>query len=100
MVEKSAREIEPFGSTSVKDVLADLDVDPLDTLTTAERRVLAIIMSRFAERSYRRGGQQGATTAHNQSCEHTPALPPWRYRGGEEATPCLAGQAHTTILQN
>src|SRR3546814_12642073 len=98
MVEKSAREIEPFGSPSVQDVLADLDIDPLDTLTTAQRRVLAVIMSRVAERSYRRGAQQGATIALNRPGDLPASLHDWRYGEGADASPWLDGNATESSL--
>jgi hypothetical protein len=59
------------------------------SLTERQRKALVKIMARIAERSYRRGAQQGAHVAQNRPQCLPPSLADWRYDNSLDRSPWL-----------
>lgn len=75
-------------SFSATDVLAGLDTSHLNSLAPDQRKLLLVIMARVAERSYRRGAQQGHTYAKRG--EFLPqSMGDWRYGSSTDVSPWL-----------
>lgn len=85
---------------SAYDITADLDLAFINALREDDRTELARLIARAAERSYRRGFQQGATVALNRPADLPEDLHAWRYRVGTDISPWAdAPRAETSLTR-
>lgn len=86
-------------SPSSTDILAGVDTDDLADLSPRQRQVLAIIMARAAERSYRRGFQQGVSISERRPDCLPSDLHEWRYTASADASPWADAAKVETSLE-
>lgn len=72
---------------SATNITAGLDMDLLRGMTADQRAIVAVLMARAAERSYRRGLQQGATIAQKRPADLPANIHDWRYGISTDASP-------------
>lgn len=83
---------------SALDVAHGLDVDFIHALPYPNWSALMRLMARVAERSYRRGFQQGATIALNRAQDLPLDLSLWRYGAPLDISPWAdAPRAETSV---
>lgn len=75
-------------ATDITDGLAD---DALADLTEVQRATVVLLMARAAERSYRRGFQQGVVVEALRSNEVRAELHDWRYGPSTDLSPWADG---------
>src|SRR3546814_20104811 len=77
--------------SSATRILDGLDTARLNRLTEEQRTLIVTIMARAAERSYRRGVQQGITIRENRPQAVHSDLHAWRYGVSGDLSPPLDG---------
>lgn len=77
---------------------AGLDLSPLGDLTAEQRSLIAQLMARAAERSYRRGFQQGAHIATDRPEDLPADLHEWRYGTTTDLSPWADDRVAETSL--
>ncbi|AHE55897.1 hypothetical protein [Sphingomonas sanxanigenens] len=75
------------GITSAFDITAGLPDNLFSDLNLHQRRMIAIVASRAAERAYRRGFQQGAHIAVEHPANLPADLHAWRYGASADLAP-------------
>ncbi len=81
------------------DITAGLDLNGFEPLTPAQLRVVYTLMARAAERSYRRGVQQGAHIQKTRPHTLPSDLHRWRYGMSTDASPWVDSNRVETAIE-
>lgn len=86
------------GSPTNTNILHGIDMTVLEGLSARQRRTIAVIMARAAERAYRRGVQHGITITADPD-RTVRDVAEWRYGPGVDASPWFDSNTTETALE-